>query len=158
MFEKIIIMFYLILFIKHFCYGFIVNFCIDVSLSIPLMLQHISTCLFSLRCAVVYFSKGNFSRMDTKISQFEINLYSVAKRWKVESVRKTRGNEVTSFSVAPSPARDRLSSCDQTQSGIGKSCVKKIKYNEYIKLWFTYTGDKAYPKLRRHNLLWCVRK
>jgi hypothetical protein len=55
------------------------------------------------------------------------------------------------LSVVPGPACDKPNSCDQTQSGVGKSCVKKIKYDdEHRKFGFMskYTSDQDDPKPR----------
>jgi hypothetical protein len=44
---------------------------------------------------------------------------------------------------------DRPNSCDQTQSGARKCCIKKRKYDYgFIKFEFTYTGDQDYTKPR----------
>jgi hypothetical protein len=74
------------------------------------------------------------------------------------NIQKTSENQVlASVSVAPGPACDKLNSCDETQSSVGKSCIKKRKYdNEYIKFGLrpSYAGSQD-SKTVVHNLLWC---
>jgi hypothetical protein len=62
---------------------------------------------------------------------------------KIRSVKRTRENKVSvSVSVAPGLVCDKLNLCDQIQNGVGKSCVRKTKYNsEYIEFEFACICD-----------------
>jgi hypothetical protein len=59
---------------------------------------------------------------------------------KIGSVKNIRENEVSvSVSVTPSLVCDKLNLCDQIQSGVGKSCIRKTKCNsENTEFGFAY--------------------
>jgi hypothetical protein len=63
---------------------------------------------------------------------------------KTGNVRKTRDNEPsTSANVSSGPKCAKLESDDKIQCGVGKSQVKKRKYDDdYIKFEFTCRGDQ----------------
>jgi hypothetical protein len=66
------------------------------------------------------------------------------------SVGKTRDNEPsTSDNVLSGPKCEKFGSDDKIQRGVGKSQVKKRKYDDdYIKFGFTCRGDQECPEPR----------
>jgi hypothetical protein len=72
-------------------------------------------------------------------------------KWlQTDNAGKTRENEPsTSANISSGPKCAKLGSDDKIQRGVGKSQVKKRKYDDdYIKFGFTFSGDQECPKPR----------